>query len=162
MTQRRQLLPDEARLRMADLCSRAEHCRADIEQRLIEHGIAAADRESILDFLCRNSFIDDRRFAESFARDKSRLNGWGKRKISFELARRKVDSATIRLALEDISNEEYFSKACKAACAKARSLDLSLYSDRLKLARFLYSRGYEPETAEAVIRQLRKEEGHDS
>lgn len=156
--QLRQLLPDQARLRMADLCSRSEHCRADIADRLARHGISPTDSEAILDFLCRNGFISDERFAKAFVADKVRFNAWGRIRIARELYMKGVDREAVKNAIDGIDYEQYHEAAMKAARSKCRSIDIDSREGKMKLYRFMASKGYESSVISAVIERIRKEE----
>ena len=82
--------------RMMVLCSKREYCESDIRKKLsqamakddgesdIASDIRAADE--IIIALKKDRFLDDRRYAEAFARDKSSISGWGKVKIRHALA----------------------------------------------------------------------------
>jgi len=154
----RTLTPDEARLRMASLCSRAEHCRADIADRLSRHGLSPGEVEGILDFLTSHDFINDDRFAAAFVRDKVRFNGRGRLRISRELRMCGVDAATIDVALNAIDETEYFESALKVARGKARGLDLASHEDRVRLYRFMSMRGFEGPVISMALRAITDDE----
>ena len=73
-------------------CSKREYCSRDIMQKALkamEGDAEAAGR--ILEELRKDRFVDDLRYAAAFAREKSRLTGWGPVKISFALAAKGID-----------------------------------------------------------------------
>lgn len=55
--------------------------------------------------LVREKFVDDRRFAAAFVRDKLKFNGWGKQKIVYKMRSLGVDNAIISEAIA----ENYYS-----------------------------------------------------
>lgn len=59
----------------------------------------------IVERLVREKFVDDRRFAAAFVRDKLKFNGWGKQKIIYKLRSLGVDNAIISEAIA----ENYYS-----------------------------------------------------
>ena len=67
------------------LCSKKEYCRQEIRQKLEKWEIAEKDIDTILEFLQKNNFINEQRYAQFYARDKFRFNKWGKQKISLML-----------------------------------------------------------------------------
>ena len=139
---------------MADLCARGEHCAFEIREKLRKMQLAASDANEIVEYLEENRYIDDSRFARAFARDKVKFSGWGKNKIRMALAMKRIPSAEISSALEEIDPEEYMAVAVNAAKAKARNLDLSDYNDKGKLYRHLASRGFEGSVISKAIQSI--------
>lgn len=148
--------PDRLLQRMAALCARSEQCSFDIGSKLRRAGLPDADVRNILDRLKADGFIDDRRYAGSFARDKVRFSGWGKLKIRMALASKRIPAPTIADALDSISSEDYRKALVSAATLKARTLDLADHGDRTKLMRHLAARGFEGSVCSAAVAYLVK------
>ena len=87
-----QLTDEEALNRVASYCSTAEHCRAEINEKLQRWGIAYDTIARILDRLESEKFIDDERFCRAFVNDKFRFAKWGKMKIAQGLYMKKIPS----------------------------------------------------------------------
>ena len=156
MLRKKPLSKDAACLKMADLCARAEHCSHEIAEKLRKMHIEPSDAREIIEYLEENQYIDNRRFANAFVRDKVRFSGWGVNKIRGALIMKRIDSATIHESICNIDEEEY-SEACKkAALSKARTLDLRDYNDRNKLYRYLLSRGFETSVISKIIGIIQK------
>ena len=88
-------------------CSKREYCSRDIMQKSLkamEGDAEAAGR--ILEELRKDRFVDDLRYAAAFAREKSRLTGWGPVKISFALAAKGIDRDTVREAIGEIDDAD--------------------------------------------------------
>lgn len=128
---------------MAGLCAGAEQCSADIREKVIKKGFSAAVADKIVDYLVKNKYIDDSRYAKAFASDKVRFSGWGRNKIRMYLKAKRIPEAIINRGLASISDADYAESLRKALAAKARSLDLGEVADRRKLYRHLASRGFE-------------------
>lgn len=143
---------DEMLVRMAGLCAGAEHCSADIREKVLKKGFSPVVAENIVEYLVKNRYIDDSRYARAFAADKVKFSGWGRAKIRMHLKARHISEADIRQGLEYIKDEEYAEALRKALIAKARNLDLSEVSDRQKLYRHLASRGFE---SSPIIKEIR-------
>ena len=154
MIRKKPITKEAALLKMADLCARGEHCAFEIREKLRKMQLAASDANEIVEYLEDNRYIDDSRFARAFARDKVKFSGWGKNKIRMALAMKRIPSAEISLALEEIDPEEYMAVAVNAAKAKARNLDLSDYNDKGKLYRHLASRGFEGSVISKAIQSI--------
>ena len=154
MIRKKPITKEAALLKMADLCARGEHCAFEIREKLRKMQLAASDANEIVEYLEENRYIDDSRFARAFARDKVKFSGWGKNKIRMALAMKRIPSAEISSALEEIDPEEYIAVAVNAAKAKARNLDLSDYNDKGKLYRHLASRGFEGSVISKAIQSI--------
>lgn len=149
------LSPQKALTRLADLCDRAERCTSELRDKLHKWGVNPADSEKIIEKLTDCRLVDDRRFAAAFALDKMRFSYWGKRKISYALALKRIPRSYIQEALDALDPEEYSSIVTEAIKSKARIIDNpATYEGRTKIYRFAVSRGYESEIVSPVIRRL--------
>ena len=143
--------------RMAALCARSEQCEADIRQKLYRMGLSSGDVQKIIEELTAGKFIDNARFARSFARDKCRFSCWGRNKIRLELKMRRITPPDIEQALDSIDKDEYLDALHRATSAKGRSLDVNgpeRRTERLKLFRHLLARGFESELASNAIKEF--------
>lgn len=151
---KKQYTPSEALGRMRDLCARAEHCSGEILEKLRGMDISASDASAILASLRQERYVDDSRFAHAFVRDKIRFARWGRRKVAYALAMKKVDAATVREAIADIDEEEYRATALTVAKAKRRGMEELDCEGKMKIMRLLLSRGYEPDVAREALGKL--------
>lgn len=138
--------------RMAGLCARSEQCTFDITAKLYKAGLPRDKREEIISYLTLNRYLDDARFARSFASYKVRFSAWGKRKIRMALAAKRISSDLISDALETIDPEDYLQAAKRVADAKKRDLDAANREDMVKLYRHMMSRGFESDIINKVLR----------
>ena len=99
----------EALNRVAAYCSTAEHCRAEIAEKLQRWGIAYDAIDRIINRLEQEKYIDEERFCRAFVNDKYRFAKWGKVKIAQALQLKKVPYNTCRQFLNEIDEEEYLS-----------------------------------------------------
>jgi regulatory protein len=89
-------------------------------------------------------YIDDKRYAEAFVRDKYRFNKWGRIKIAQGLRMKGIDSETISNAMETINETEYLSILRDLIKTKRKSIrGKNDYEINGKLARFATGRGFE-------------------
>lgn len=130
--------------RMAALCSRSEHCEADIVAKL---QAAEASPEAISRIMARlidEHFIDNSRYAHAFVREKSEYSGWGRRKIEFALRRKGIAQHLISDALEQLDSSSSEQQLRQLLTQKSRSVSApSPYQRRCKLIRFALSRGFD-------------------
>lgn len=141
------LTKETALLKMASLCARSEQCEYDIARKLRTGRLPIDDIRWVLNELRERRFIDQSRFAGSFARDKVRFAAWGKLKISAALRAKRISESDIATALASVDSDDYEAAAARVAASKANSLDLSTREGRVKLYRHLLSRGFESDVA---------------
>ena len=146
---------ESALIAMGTLCARSEQCEADIVKKLRLKGLPYPDIQDVIAKLRSDSFIDDHRFARSFANDKVRFSAWGRNKIRLALITKRIESEAVAAALQSIDETDYKAALARAAQSKVKSLDLQEYDDRLKLYKFLVSRGFESALASREVKRLR-------
>ena len=75
--ERRTKTPEQALTTLMAMCARAERSSGDARRLMTRWGVAEQDQEGVLQRLIDDRFIDDRRYAAAFVRDKRTFNGWG-------------------------------------------------------------------------------------
>lgn len=98
---------EEARGKLETYCSYQDRCGWEVRRKLYEHEIQGKNVDVVLEELTQSGFLDEARYARSFARGKFRIKKWGKSRISRELKHRQIPSALIKLGLSEIDEEEY-------------------------------------------------------
>ena len=128
---------------LQNLCSKREYCRKDIMAKALKalDGDAGAAAE-VVESLVGDRFVDDLRYAGAFAREKSRLDGWGPVKIRFALRTKGIEAGFIERAMESVDTQAAALKLSKLLEAKAASLEGDPQK-KFKLIKFALSRGYE-------------------
>lgn len=155
MAEKQPITPEAAKIRMADLCARSEQCEADIRQKLYRLGLSSGEVQSIITDLKEEKFIDNARYARSFARDKCRFSCWGRYKIRLALAAKRLTPQEIAQGLDAIEASDYLDALKRTTIAKAKSLDLNgpeAREERMKLFRHLISRGFESDVASKAVK----------
>lgn len=149
------LTPPEALHRAAALCSSAEHCTADIREKLARWGVTEADSRTIIDRLVQERFIDEQRYAVAFVKDKFRFSGWGRIKMRYALQQKRIDGSDIDHALATLDEEHYNDRLLELLQAKSRSIrDDDPEARRAKLFRFAASRGFESALIFNALKQV--------
>lgn len=116
-------------------CATAEHCAADLKQKLHQWGCHEEDIELVLAHLYEQGYIDDARYARAFVHDQVAYQGWGRLKIRAALYSRFIDEKVVNAALDTIDSKAYDSALQKAAARKKGAT-------REQLLRFLSQRGF--------------------
>ncbi len=153
------LTPAQALAKAEELCAISEQCEADIRTRLIRWGISRSDADSIIDRLIEHRYIDDRRFAAAYVRDKLNHARWGCRKILAALAAKHISRRIATEALDnEFDGERYAETLFRILRTKARNMERPLSrDDRMRLARFAVNRGFETGIILDTIRDIARD-----
>ena len=137
------------------LCSRRERCTSEIKRKLAGYNLSIQEINRITEILSEENFINDERYAISFAHDKFRFNKWGKIKIEHQLKRADINDDYILKALESIDNKEYL-YMIKTELIKKYKRDKSsnVYLMKSKLMRFGQSKGFETELVFSIMNEI--------
>ena len=139
----------------ASYCSISEHCASEVEQKLRVWEVEEADRKKIIAQLTADDFINEKRFAKAFVRDKFRLSKWGKIKITMALREKGIEKDIINNALNTIDEGEYDEMLASLLKSKVKTLKFEFeYEKQGKLFRFAQSRGFENQVIERVLRYI--------
>lgn len=140
--------------RMRRLCSHREYCSGDISRKIRDAlGQEQEYAEEVLEALIRDGYIDDARYARSFARDKSSLTGWGPVKIRHALSMKGISASEIAAALKEIDSSRAELRLEKLLENRYRALEDDPMC-RLKLLRFGLGRGYGYEEVSSAVERL--------
>lgn len=138
---------DEAKRRLERYCAYQERCHKEVQQKLYEMRMIPLAIDEIIDHLLRHNFLNETRFAQTFARGKFRTKKWGRNRIVNELKMRQISKFNIKIALKEIPDSEYY-KTFEALAEKRMqqlSSEKNLQTKRKKLADYLFYRGWESE-----------------
>ena len=139
----------------ASYCSISEHCISDVNDKLKAWQVDEADRMKIIDQLCEDDFINEKRFCKAFVRDKFHLNKWGKIKISMSLREKGLSNELITAALKVIDEGEYEELLASLLKSKQNTIKYEFeYEKQGKLYQFAQSRGFENQVIERVLRLI--------
>ncbi|MDT0295272.1 regulatory protein RecX [Mesonia ostreae] len=134
----------EATLKLMNYCAYQERCHQDVEQKLIELRMIPEARQQIIQKLLEDNFLNEERFAQSFARGKFRIKKWGKIRIQQELKRRNVSRFNIVSALKEIDETEYVETLDQLFIKRLDSLtEKNPQKLKKKIADYLLYRGWE-------------------
>mgnify|MGYP006126810111 CR=1 FL=1 len=80
----------EATLKLEYYCSYQERCHQEVVDKLYQLGMKSDEIDTIVVHLLQHNFLNEERFARSFARGKHRIKSWGKIRIVNELKQRHI------------------------------------------------------------------------
>lgn len=134
-------------------CAYQERSHFETQNKLFEYGLNKSEIEQVIATLISDNFLNEERFAESFARGKFRIKHWGKNKIKQELKMRKVSEYSIKKALKQIDDKEYSQTLEKLISKKWKETkETNEYKKRYKVLQYVISRGFESDLANDILK----------
>jgi regulatory protein len=129
----------EALNQLKKYCAYQERCQQEIRQKLAKWPLTKEEQEFVIAELISEGYLNEERFARSFARGKFKIKKWGRKKIVYSLRSKGISEYCIRLGLQEISVSEY------EALIRSEIHKYSRKYSKQALMRLLISHGFEPE-----------------
>ena len=137
------------------LCARAERSSGDAMRLMGTWGVPTQERGAVLQRLIKERFIDDRRYAEAFVREKINLSAWGEYKIRTALRRKGIADAIVAEALNAAPSARDTSRLAERLARKMKSIKYdTTYQLRTKLIRHGISLGFATDDVVACVEEI--------
>ena len=134
----------DALIKAQNLCAQQEKCESEIRTKLVTWKVKPDDFDKIIEQLKVDKYIDEQRYAVSFAKEKFKFNKWGKIKIDFALKQKSIPKEFIANALMEIQEDDYNSILLNELQEKLKSIkETDEYTIKSKLLRYALSKGFE-------------------
>lgn len=147
--------PKEALQKLEHFCAYQERCHDEVVSKLYSLKMTSDEIDLIVVQLIEGNFLNETRFACSFARGKHRMKYWGKIRITNELKARHISSTNITLALKEISAEEYFETFENLSERGWNSIhEQNALKKRKKFCDYMLRRGYESDLVYEKVKEL--------
>lgn len=141
---------------LQDYCAYQDRCHKEVRQKLRNLQFFGDVAEEVICELIRENYLNEERFARSFARGRFKMKRWGRQKITRELKQRDVSVYCIKKGLTEIEDEEYDSVMERELLRrdKLERKGLHPYLRRRKLADYMFQRGFESHLTWELINRL--------
>lgn len=140
------ITPEQALSKAQSYCAYQERCHKEVRDKLFQWELLPETAEGILAQLIKDNYLNEERFALTFAGGKFRIKKWGRIKIKLELEKRKVSVYCIKQALKAIEEKHYLQILDKLLSDRTK---LVKHSNPIKrsysIGQYAISRGFEPE-----------------
>jgi len=144
MNSKKSYTVQEIQQKIAQYCVYQDRCHKEVEEKIKSFDLIPEAREMILLNLMKDNFLNEERFAKSFARGKFRIKHWGKNRIVNELKMRDISPYNIKTALKEIDDKEYINTIYKITENRNNVISESNpYKRKKKLIDFLLRKGFE-------------------
>ena len=124
MIRRTSYTVDEAKKKLENYCVYQERCHKEVERKLAEMNMIELAKDDIILHLMNQNFLNEERFAKSFARGKFNIKNWGKQRIIRELKFRNISEFNIKTALKEFTTEEYLHSFNRLANKKIQNITI--------------------------------------
>ncbi|HXB30142.1 MAG TPA: regulatory protein RecX [Puia sp.] len=138
---------EKALQKLKHYCGYQERSHSEARQKLYSLGLFKKEVDELISQLIEEGYLNEERFARQFASGKSRIKGWGRQKIQYELRQRGISEFCIMNALRSLDTTEYEDGFNRLASKKWTSLldEKNIFVKKSKWQEFLLQRGFEPE-----------------
>jgi regulatory protein len=145
----------EARLLIRKFCAYQERSHQEVRNKLLQHGIYGDVLEDIIADLITENFLDEERFACSYARGKFRMKQWGRIRIQQELKLKGTSAYSIKMAMKEIPEAEYLDALAAILAKKSgEGIHELSFEEKSKVSQYAHSKGYEWDIIELAWKKL--------
>ena len=142
-------------------CSYQERSHEEVVSKLWTMKMDPEEIDSIMVHLITSNFLNEERFACSFARGKHRIKQWGKIRIVNELKFKKISQTLINIALNEITPEEYLETFHSLAERHWEYIrETNTIKKRKKFCDYMLRRGFESNIVYEKVKELEIESSH--
>ena len=136
-------------------CAYQDRCHEEVIQKLRSMKMDQDEIDQIIVHLIADNFLNEERFACSYARGKHRIKHWGKIRIVNELKFRKISQYNINLALKEITTEEYEATFHNLAEQNWESIrESNPLKKRKKFCDYVLRKGFESNLVYEKVKEL--------
>jgi len=144
--QAKKLSREQALQKLKHYCAYQERCHSEVRKKLYDLGVWKKDHDELIATLIEENYLNEERFAISYAGGKWRMKQWGRVKIKQTLKQKQVSEYCIKKALKQIDEAGYIKTLQHIANAKYQTLKGEQYLVRKKKTiDYLLQKGFEPE-----------------
>lgn len=128
----------------------------EVRMKLKSWGLIQEAIDLLIVELIQFKFLNEERYARSFARGKFRIKKWGKIKIRMALKKRDINFKCIDLSMLEIDDKTYFNTLKELLQKKNETVkETNSYKRKMKLTSYLVSRGYEYDLINDALVELK-------
>lgn len=136
-------------------CAYQDRCHKEVVSKLYDLGSNQHEIDEVICHLIEHKFLDEERFACSFARGKFRIKNWGKIRIVNELKFRNIGTRNITTALKEITAGEYYDAFEKLSERIWDSIqERNTLKKRKKFCDYLLRKGWESDWIYSKVKEL--------
>lgn len=145
----------EATKKLERYCAYQERCHYEVVEKLKGMRMIPEAIDHIVAHLIQENYLNEERFAKSFARGKFNIKKWGRKRIVRELQQREISTFNIKSALSEINEEDYLATLDELAKKRLDQIkETNLQKRKKKLSDYLFYRGWESHLVYEKLHEL--------
>ncbi len=144
----------EAYSKITKWCAYQERAQQEVRDKLYDFGLHKEEVEQLLTRIISEGFVNEERFAISFANGKLNQLGWGRVKIRYALKAKKVSDYCIKKAINSLDENKYI-QILEDTFHKRNKMEKEKHplKRKYKLMSYLASRGFEQDLIASIIKE---------
>jgi regulatory protein len=145
---------EKAWQKIKSFCAYQERCHKEVKEKLYTLGLYKPQVEWLLSRLVEENYLNEERFAQTYAGGKFRVKQWGRVKIRYELKQKGISDYCIRKGLLSIEKDDYNKTLKKLFEKKLTEMKESdPYKKTGKIMNYLMLRGYEMDEIRKIVNE---------
>lgn len=145
----------EAQKKLERYCAYQDRCHKEVYEKLKGMRMIPVAIDQIISHLITENYLNEERFAKSFARGKFSIKKWGRQRIENELKQRNISRFNIKTAMAEIDEEDYHNTLHELAIKRLSQIkETHPQKKRKKLADYLLYRGWESHLVYEKLKEL--------
>lgn len=136
------------------LLGRRDRSVGEIKAKLTDKKYSDEETKKAIDFLCKNDFLNDERFAKNYIRNQLSMRPLGEYQLKMRLKNKFVSEENIKKALEESNIDE--KKLVEAALSKWLKINGKKEKKYDRVTRHLLGRGFKWEVVKEVMENHKK------
>lgn len=146
----------QALIKIINYCVYRERSHQEVRDKLYSYGLYKKDVENIIAELINQNYLNEERYTESYVSGHFNIKKWGRKKILQALKQKNASAYLINKAIKSIDDDVYKNTLKELLQKKISSLkkEKSPQLKKQKAARYVISKGYEPELVFEVLNEI--------
>jgi len=148
---------NKAKLKIASYCAYQERCQQEVRNKLYSYELYKDEVEELIAWLIGENYVNEERFAITFAGGKFRIKKWGKFKITQALKQKAISDYCIKKAIQEIDLQDYLGTIQSLAIKKINEYSIRVsneYQLKHKTAKHIISKGFEPDLVWEALKKI--------
>jgi regulatory protein len=143
----------QALAKAESFCVYQERSQKEVRYKLVEWGMRGDELEEIITDLILSNFLNEERFAKTYASGKFNVKHWGRVKIKQGLKLKGVPDKILQKAIYSLDDDDYLQTIEKLALKKVESLsENDPFKRKNKLMSYLQAKGFETDLILLVLK----------
>lgn len=148
-------LSSDIKQKIYKYCAYQERTHFEVRNKLYEYGLGSDAVDELITQLIGEGYLNEERFAKTFAGGKFRIKSWGRIKIVHALEAKGLTRNCIALGLKEINETDYMETLqtlLEKKAATVQSDDDFVMRD--KIAKYAIQKGFEPELVWRCVKAM--------